>query len=54
MTVRLNATRTKTIEDPSSSVMREIFQRSDEILEVFFCRGDGLCAKQLCDIDWND
>jgi len=47
---------TKTaFEDSSSSVMREIFQRSDEILEAFFfCRDDGLCMKQSCDVEWND
>lgn len=41
-------------EDPSASVMRDIFQRSDESFEAFFCRDDGLCVKQSCDIDWND
>lgn len=41
-------------EDPLPSVTREIFQRSDEILELFFCRDDGLCVKQSCDVNWND
>lgn len=35
------------------TVQRELFCPGDERLFTFYCREDGICIKEYCEIDWN-
>ena len=35
-----------------ANITRDIYQSGDETLFAFFCREDGICVKQWCEIDW--
>lgn len=35
------------------NVTRDIYQSEDDNLSAFYCRGDGICVKQWCEIDWS-
>ena len=35
------------------NVTRDIYQSEDNNLSAFYCRDDGICVKQWCEIDWN-
>ena len=36
----------------TTDITREIYQLEDETLSAFYCRDDGICVKQQCEIDW--
>lgn len=44
-------TRMKSV-DGAETVTRELFQPENEALTAFFCREDGICVKQYCNIVW--
>lgn len=44
-------TRMRTTDGTQTST-RELFQPGDEALTAFFCREDGICVKQYCNIVW--
>ena len=36
----------------ADGVSRELFEPDNEFLEAFYCRDDGICIKQQCEIVW--
>lgn len=38
----------------AAGVSRTLFQREDAYAYAFYCRDDGICIKQSCQIGWND
>ena len=45
---------TRLSHDQTANITREIYQPEDETLFAFFCRDDGICVKQWCEIDWSE
>lgn len=43
----------KTSWDKGQSLTRELYQASDETIDAFYCRDDGICVKQFSCIKWN-
>lgn len=43
------------MHDPESNLItsRSIFDRSNESLETFYCRDDGICVKQWTNLEWH-
>ena len=39
--------------DPNGNITRELYQPGDESLFAFYCREDGICVKQDCNITWD-
>jgi hypothetical protein len=38
--------------NPNGNITRELYQPDDESLFAFYCREDGICVKQDCNITW--
>ena len=41
-------------QEGAADITREIYQPEDESLSAFYCRDDGICVRQWCEIDWSE
>lgn len=38
----------------ATNTTREIYQSEDETLSAFYCRDDGICVREWCEIEWSE
>lgn len=41
-------------QEGTTDITRDIYQSENETLAAFYCRDDGICVKQWCEIDWSE